>query len=339
MKLLNGNMTGDEEGELTFVGKQGETVIDYVWIEEENLEEVTNFEILWEGGSDHLPMVVDLKGKGVRKERNRTEYREVEVWSDEATAKFRAECEKLVWEGRTIDEKLEDLNKKVKECVTRKRIRVRERGEYVWWNKECEKKSRELKMMLRNKKKKRLASYRKEIVNKRNELEEVKKRSREENDLVWREKIESVKTEFDMLNLIRNERKKKEGICETITDEDWRNHFKDLFEGEEIEEGRETEDRLKGELTFTDEEIELQIKKLKKNKATGEDGIKNEAWLYGPDNVRQRLVEIIKEIGKGGGFPKGWRKGVISPIYLKVYYHITKERHAPPPPPVSSQQN
>ena len=65
------------------------------------------------------------------------------------------------------------------------------------------------------------------------------------------------------------------------------------------------------------EDIEKQIRTLKKGKACGFDGVENEAWLYSEGAVREKIKEIIIRVWKGEGFPSSWRTGVICPIWKK----------------------
>ena len=59
------------------------------------------------------------------------------------------------------------------------------------------------------------------------------------------------------------------------------------------------------------------IDKLKRKKAPGRDGIKNEVWINGTDKLTNRVTEIMNEVWRGEGFPRKWREGVICPIYKK----------------------
>ena len=72
-----------------------------------------------------------------------------------------------------------------------------------------------------------------------------------------------------------------------------------------------------GRTVITKQEVKRQIERLKKEKAPGGDGIKNEAWLYGTEEVIDRLTEIMNEVWKGKGFPRQWTEGVICPIHKK----------------------
>lgn len=58
--------------------------------------------------------------------------------------------------------------------------------------------------------------------------------------------------------------------------------------GEIREEQRETEIELS--------EIKPTIGKLKEKKAIGEDGIPNEAWIYGGDEIERRIWKICGRI-------------------------------------------
>lgn len=62
-EILNGNMEGDEEGEFTFIGAQGNSMIDYILIDTKIKEEIQNFRIEERVESDHLPMVVEIYGE------------------------------------------------------------------------------------------------------------------------------------------------------------------------------------------------------------------------------------------------------------------------------------
>lgn len=65
------------------------------------------------------------------------------------------------------------------------------------------------------------------------------------------------------------------------------------------------------------EEIEEQIKKMKRKKAADADGIGSEVWMYSEGQIRGKLKELCKLIWRGKEFPEEWREGLIAPIYKK----------------------
>lgn len=62
--ILNGYIKGDEEGEWTYTGARGESVIDYIKVEEDIKEEVNRMEIGDRIDSDDHPVVIWLEGGG-----------------------------------------------------------------------------------------------------------------------------------------------------------------------------------------------------------------------------------------------------------------------------------
>lgn len=59
------------------------------------------------------------------------------------------------------------------------------------------------------------------------------------------------------------------------------------------------------------------LKKLKKAKAPGEDGIENEAWRFMSKEMGEEFWKMINRVWKGEGIPLDWNKGLICPIYKK----------------------
>lgn len=64
------------------------------------------------------------------------------------------------------------------------------------------------------------------------------------------------------------------------------------------------------------EEIIEQLRKLKKEKAPGENGIEDEAWRLMPNEVGKVLFKLINKIWKEREIPD-WIKGIISLLYKK----------------------
>lgn len=66
-EILNGNTEGDEEGELTFIGGKGNSVIDYVIIYPLVKEEIKCFKVETGTESDRLPLMVEIYGENWRR--------------------------------------------------------------------------------------------------------------------------------------------------------------------------------------------------------------------------------------------------------------------------------
>ena len=117
-----------------------------------------------------------------------------------------------------------------------------------------------------------------------------------------------------MWQFINKERGRRKIFAENeITQAEWKAHFIEVLQGIDSEENTSTYFKQNDHNV----EIETQIGKLKKQKAAGEDEIKNEALIFNKGNTKVALYQIIKDIWKGKGFPDRWRKGIIAPIFKK----------------------
>ncbi|KAH0814053.1 hypothetical protein GEV33_008739 [Tenebrio molitor] len=76
-EVLNGNKRGDEEGEVTYVGSRGETVIDYAIVNEAAWERVKEFKVGERVDFDHLPLEITIEGSN-QEEKEKGEMREEE---------------------------------------------------------------------------------------------------------------------------------------------------------------------------------------------------------------------------------------------------------------------
>ena len=56
---------------------------------------------------------------------------------------------------------------------------------------------------------------------------------------------------------------------------------------------------------------------MKKKKAPGEDGIQNEAWIEGIEEMKEQVLECLNKIWNGDRVPEEWKIGRIVPIFKK----------------------
>ena len=73
--------------------------------------------------------------------------------------------------------------------------------------------------------------------------------------------------------------------------------------------------KLKGEIK--EEEIINAIKKLKRRKATGIDGIPNEAWIEEIEKLKEELKICLNKVWREGLFREEWKTGKVKSIYKK----------------------
>lgn len=85
---------GDEEGELTYIGARGNSVIDYVIGNVEARGKIDRLAVKERTESDHLPICIyiqtaDLKGTQDTEESTKDINLEQQIWTEKGIKKFR----------------------------------------------------------------------------------------------------------------------------------------------------------------------------------------------------------------------------------------------------------
>jgi len=176
--------------------------------------------------------------------------------------------------------------------------RGEERRDKRGWDKECREKKREVKKILRKWKRRREEGevYRRK---KREYREMCEAKRQEEKDRMIRE-IGKANTEAKVWKLIGRIRKRRR-INEEIKMEEWKEYFMELMGGMD---GRvirgDGGTKMQGEEEIEVNEIRNAIGRLEIGKAIGSDGIPNEAWKYGGEEMEKWEVwETCKRVWRG----------------------------------------
>lgn len=112
-------------------------------------------------------------------------------------------------------------------------------------------------------------------------------------------RVMEARNEKEVWEIVNRERRKKRGINAEIEIGEWTEHFRVLLEGMEKKAvvrrlrggGREGIDRG---------EIRKVLRGLKEGKATGTDGIPNEALKYGGEKMEEWIYNFCNRVWKGG---------------------------------------
>lgn len=81
LDIMNGNIQGDETGELTFIGKKWCSVIYYAISNAEAWDRIHKLKIGNKTESDHRPIEITLER--IKKKKKEEERREIEDWTEE----------------------------------------------------------------------------------------------------------------------------------------------------------------------------------------------------------------------------------------------------------------
>ena len=117
--------------------------------------------------------------------------------------------------------------------------------------------------------------------------------------------------------------------AERVNRTQWYTHFKDLLKRNNIKIENERQNQIKNELMDFEEanqsgnldyditvnEIMEACKKLKNNKSSAYDMIKNEMLRSALPSIKKTIAKIFNILLKSGQFPESWKEGIIVPIY------------------------
>lgn len=332
--VLNGRTKGDWEGEYTYVGARGSTVIDYIFVNEKIQDRVSEFRVGERVDSDHMPVCMELGTEEEEHTRSRRHWNESETqeenrkvvcWNEEARKRYRDKTEEMEWVSQpdeSVDSAWLRLKGMVKEAFIYKERKIKKStiGHKDWWDKSCTRRKRKVKRIYKSWKlgKGTREKYIEERKGLRTYLEEKRKKKREEEE----EELRSIHRESEVWKFINRKRNKREWKENNIEDEVWRKHFMELLGGEDIEEtlGQEMykqAERFEDQKEVEEEEIGKAVMKLKVGKAVGTDGIPLEAWRYGGEAIKKGLIEVIRKAWRDGVIPEEWRKSIIVPLYKR----------------------
>ncbi|KYN30070.1 hypothetical protein ALC57_00472 [Trachymyrmex cornetzi] len=125
--ILNENIKGNEEGNWTYTGGRGDSVIDYVLVDKETREEIEYMEVGDAIDSDHHPLVVAWKeGRKKGKDKgNKGKGACRGVWDEEGRMVFRELLGGMEWREEKRMERMEETEQRIRED---------------WWDRECREK-------------------------------------------------------------------------------------------------------------------------------------------------------------------------------------------------------
>jgi len=227
--ILNGEMEGDKEGEWTYTGSRGKSVIDYVIVSEEIREEIMRMEVGDQVDSDHHPVKIKLREGKKERERKRSKGKRTKgvrgKWNEEEREWFRTEIERMgIKEGK--------VQETIRETLGRMEEEGGRGGRYKgkgWWDEECAEQKRVVRRALRKWRKGRdeEQGYKEE---KKVYKEICEKKKREENEK-WEKEAEEARTEVQVWNIVNRERKKWKGINKER--KEWERYFRGMLGGVE----------------------------------------------------------------------------------------------------------
>ena len=354
--ILNGFLTGDSEGNYTYIAHNGASVIDYFLMSRSIIDCALNLRVVSMIESKHMPIeflysIPLEEGLGsVTKERKCAIERY--VWNDKNKDVFIEKCmsreatgifeEALSLISIDIDLSLSKFYEGLSlagQCM-KKGVKICPIKVNPWFDLDCRIKRSELRKSLRKYK----ACKDKENADKL-KIDYVEKR-REYKGYLEKKKAEDKRCILDILEKNMHNAKtfwgtikerigyKRRHEC-SISEEEWFRHFHNVFndiiqddtahgEGDYRESVRYhhyvTNNDLDSstlDVEISESEVRDAIKTLKFGKAAGPDGFSGEFYKHSSPLVVSYLTKLFNELFNSGTFPLSWSEAIIIPLHKK----------------------
>eukprot|EP00745_Piridium_sociabile_P014999 TRINITY_DN220_c0_g1_i5.p1 TRINITY_DN220_c0_g1~~TRINITY_DN220_c0_g1_i5.p1 ORF type:complete len:431 (+),score=53.42 TRINITY_DN220_c0_g1_i5:76-1293(+) len=343
--ILNGLCNGDHNGRYTYISDHGSSVNDYFLASLSLFQyayDHMTFDILDRIESDHLPILLCFdrldnscstsKTSNVVEEQFVVKYRWASLHANKFSNSMSTRKVKEDIDAATnlidvdISLAINRFNQIVRDqaLYMEKRICIGKQPHKEWFDNECRLKRRKVRRLLRKYKhsvdKDDRVLYCIERREYKNMLARKKTKHRE---LLLTELLNSVKCQKTFWEIIRKVSRKKTQPQNSISIDQWFEHFKRVLEKEaddSIEE--DTEEDVDEEEEFLDrpisrEEVMLAIKKLKNGKAAGPDRLIGEFFKHSCDSTLTFLVKLFNYLFDNGIYPENWTESIILPLFKK----------------------
>lgn len=353
MRIANGRLCGDTNGDFTYMRSSSSSVIDYLLLKDCIFPSLLNFCIeSFNEWSDHAPLSITLKCKCNPLPNEDTFTYTRTRWKDDQRDDFRR---KLIAQlpvlnaltlntdmlnssnvNQTLDKFIESFR-----CITdplfsytvnssnTNQFRNTQSKLAVWFDDECREAKQLYKSALHSYNLCRTFENGNFLCEKRKLYKAlVKKKKR----VHYRKKFKSIenlrhKKPQDFWKLFCS---KKNNYCKNINVNEFYEYFSNL--SNEIQQVSNSEaEHFCNNYDFNEEscnfeeldksisihEVEYVIRNLNKNKATGIDCLINEFFIESCDIISSHLTDLFNGILNTGCYPDQWAKGIIIPLHKK----------------------
>ena len=332
---------------------QERSLIDYVLVDEKSkslLEDVNVYRGAAGGMSDHYLVEAKVKMKGffIRERKEMLGGRVVKV-SELEKVEVREAFKQLVmseWEKvrnarvLSVEEEWKLFKCSIMECAARvcgyKSIGTKSKRS-AWWDDEIKELVKEKRKLFEEYTKSKKESDKQEYKRKKQEVKGVtrqKKNTIDERDGIRLSKYFKENKKL-FWNGVNGQRKKKEQMSMRVKDSEgnvmteptgvkrrWSEYFEQLLNVDDGRRAELTEVRVGGgnetvniDMDVRVDDVRKAVKKLKKGKSPGVDGITSEMLKYGGECLLEWLTRVCKVCVSEEKVPNDWIRAIIVPLY------------------------
>lgn len=337
LTILNGRTVSDKLGQWTFVSQIGKSVIDYIAVDEDLLDNVVDFAVCDVTDSDHFPIRVFFKRK-VNFEvpmRRILDYKY--QWNEILADDFYKECSSSFTEilrnndfnevNSVTNIIYEGIFKAAEKMKTNIEIKLGGTNimHPIWWNQNCKETKKKLNLDL---KKFRQLKTEEKLRIFLDSKQQHKKTTALAKNMFYNNaacKLANCQNSKTFWSTIKKFKSNKGNQTDNnITGQRWVEHFTKLLSNsikKQFSDQHEKNEITPDEIDeITNEEVLEAVRNLKSGKAPGEDRLGADFFKW-PSTMRHILIQIcvrlFNSILKSGRFPKQWSNALLVLFFKK----------------------
>lgn len=308
LRILNGSVDGDWHGEITRAGQTSKSVIDYAMANEEALQTIKSLRIGDRTDSDHFPIELTLEDED---KANDTELGWTQRYTSRNIPMYKVA---MARESESLTPFWEDIKTAILNNMPRIPKKVRCTNE--WWNEDCYRARCKAKNELRK-------ARRQEVWGEYHAARKNYKKTIEESKRVFNqsyiEKLHKIHNISQAWKYIQSNKYNNKPSA-SPEDLEFINHFTQLLSGQHSLPDQPLPAITRAEspwVNIKEEEFNLHLNRMKKDKASGPDQIKAEALMYADEKTQDYIRIIMEQCVNGMTIPNDWRGATISPLHKK----------------------
>ena len=341
-------MPGDEDGKFTYIAHNDSSTIDYFIMSRSLVHMVSHLHVVSRIESKHMPVEMTFKLSNTFYDvANKPRKYQLQryVWdqtkAQEYSATYSSEDISALFEHAVnlIDIDIEAAPQKFNEGIYRaghcmqRTVVVGNDKNNPWFDHECRVKRRLLRQTWRNYNKAcntiETADLSKKYSEQRKKDNDTlkEKKSEHKKKLILKILEDSAMDSRKFWNTIKSATCKDASVQNTITTQEWFQHFYYVFNGDtvtgiDLDAIGDSSVNLESVSATLDEDItalEVQdaIRALKSNKAPGPDGLCEELYKYSDARIVNFLMIYFNKLFESGMFPLACSESVIQPLHKK----------------------
>jgi len=325
--ILNGRFAGDSEGDFTFCGSSGSSVIDYCVSSFSFLSYIHDFFIPTKEFSDHMPLVLKLSTPGPDISSSKETQERVKLkWHESFKENFvktlvENRCHEYIYSDSSIDQKVDTLLDKIRTATPPVIYRKPFCPKNEWFDEHCSNARRKMLGHLNLLRRYNLEVYRREYLRSRKHYFELCKDKKSSYKLNKINELCTVKNASDWWKSANSFKLQSQRSSSSLSAKDFAVHFCALLKADPN--ARMISWCIPATIDpyldapFEIRELQMVLKKCKANKSPGLDGISYEFYVNAPLCFQLELLRLLNFIFLTGDIPSAFREAIIIPLHKK----------------------